>query len=156
MIYKQFLIVTFIFVLLFNIGCTNNKDKKNNEIPANIVNNPISATGKENTNILPKFKFNETNHDFGVIIQGEKVAFTYRFTNVGGSDLIIANTTASCGCTVANYDKNPIKPNKDGKIEVVFDSNSKIGMQHKTVNIMANTQPNNVTLSFTAEIVIPK
>jgi len=150
--------ILLLFIITFTFGCNNseNNNSSNEEISSDVVNNPLSANGKNNTGTLPKFQFSETNHDFGVIIQGEKVSYTYRFINAGGSDLLIASATASCGCTVANYDKNPIKPGKEGKIEIVFDSNSKIGIQHKAVSILANTQPNQVTLNFTAEVIIPK
>jgi hypothetical protein len=148
--------VILICAIVFSVSCSNKNPAIEKEIPSSLVNNPLSGSGKSNKEILPKFQFVETNHDFGVIIQGEKVSFTYRFKNVGNSALIISSATASCGCTVANYDKNPVGPGKDGKVEIIFDSNSKVGSQHKTVNILANTQPNLVTLNFTAEVVVPK
>jgi hypothetical protein len=153
--FDRIIIITLFCFFIFSISCSNDKNQKEKEIGADLVHNPISASGKSNTDILPKFKFSETNHDFGVIIQGEKVSYTYTFKNVGGSDLIITSASASCGCTVAHYDKNPIPPGKDGKIEIIFDSNGKTGMQHKAVSVMANTQPNQISLDFTAEIVVP-
>ena len=145
-----------ICLILVCSSCTNRESGDDKKISSNLVNNPLSGSKKAENGTLPKFKFDEINHDFGVIIQGEKVSYTYKYRNVGKSDLVISSASASCGCTVANYDKNPVPPGKDGKIEIVFDSNGKNGTQHKTVNILANTQPNLVTLSFNAEIVVPK
>jgi len=72
--------------------------------------------------------------------------------NTGNSDLIITKVEASCGCTVAKYSKEPVKPGEEGLIEVIFDTSGRNGMQHKTVTILANTQPNVTRLEFTAEI----
>ncbi|MBI5540935.1 MAG: DUF1573 domain-containing protein [Bacteroidia bacterium] len=139
-------------VMLF--ACNSSND---NTVNSDLINNPITASGNNgDTSLLPKFKWNEQVHDFGVIIQGEKVAYTYNFTNVGKSNLIISSVHASCGCTVPKYDTDPIAPGKTGKIEVVFDSSDRNGMQNKTLTVLANTQPNTVELHFSAEVVEPE
>lgn len=126
-------------------------------VSSDLINNPITASGNNSdTTLLPKFRWNEQVHDFGVVIQGEKVAYTYNFTNVGKSNLIISSVHASCGCTVPKYDTDPIAPGKTGKIEVVFDSSDRNGMQNKTLTVLANTQPNTVELHFSAEVVEPE
>jgi len=146
----------FIFLILsitFSSCKTNNKNTE--DINTDIVNNPITKDSND-TSSLPVFKFKNTEHDFGIIIQGEKVSYTYKFKNIGGSNLIISSAHASCGCTIPKYTKKPIAPNKEGEIEVIFDSSGRNGMQHKTVTIMANSQPSEVEISFTAEIVNPE
>ena len=66
---KAFIIISLIFLIF---GCNSEQD--NDNISANIVNNPITADN-ENPDMgdLPAFEFKEIEHDFGVIIQGEKV-----------------------------------------------------------------------------------
>ena len=90
-------------------------------LTTDIIDNPITA---DNTNVdeaqLPHFEFVEEVKDFGEIIQGEVVSTTFRFRNVGQTDLIISSATASCGCTVPEWSKEPIKPGEEGKIEVVI------------------------------------
>ncbi len=149
---KAFIIILLIFLIF---GCSNEQD--NDNISANIVNNPITADN-DNTDMgdLPTFEFKEIEHDFGVIIQGEKVSYTYKFKNVGGSDLILSSVRATCGCTIPKYDREPIATGKEGKIEVIFDSSGRNGKQHKTIMVLANTQPNKIELSFTAEIIVPE
>ena len=127
-----------------------------NEVNSDLINNPLSANNSSDTSILPKFKWREEIYDFGVIIQGEKVSHTFVFKNVGKSNLIISSVYASCGCTVAKYDKKPIAPGEEGSIEVVFDSAGKNGIQNKTITVVANTQPNKVELHITAEVVQPE
>ncbi|PIP54383.1 MAG: hypothetical protein COX07_05625 [Bacteroidetes bacterium CG23_combo_of_CG06-09_8_20_14_all_32_9] len=135
-------------------ACSSNND---NSINTDLINNPLTASGKNaDTSLLPKFKWAEQNHDFGVIIQGEKVSYTYTYTNIGKSNLIISSVHTSCGCTVPKYDTEPIMPGKNGKIEIIFDSSNRNGIQNKTLTVLANTQPNKIELHFTAEIVEPE
>ena len=47
-------------------------------------------------------------------------------------------------------------PGKNGKIEIIFDSSNRNGIQNKTLTVLANTQPNKIELHFTAEIVEPE
>lgn len=97
-------------------------------------------------------KFDTTGHDFGVVKDGEKVEWTYEFTNIGKSKLLITKVQASCGCTVPSYSDQPIMPGKRGKILIKFDSNGKEGEVTKNVTVYANTTPVNTELSFKATV----
>jgi hypothetical protein len=79
--------------------------------------------------------FAEEKHDFGKITQGEKVSYSFTFKNTGNSDLIVSNASASCGCTIPNYPKVPVKPGEESKIDVVFNSDGKSGLVEKTVTL---------------------
>jgi Protein of unknown function (DUF1573) len=96
--------------------------------------------------------FNKKEHDFGEIKQGDKVNYTFTFKNTGSNDLSIASANASCGCTVPEYTKDPIKPGKSGKMKVSFDSSGKTGVQTKTVTVRANTPTGYETLNIKATI----
>ncbi len=149
----KFTVFLIIISISFLFACSSN----NTEVTTDLINNPLSASNSNtNNSSLPKFKWNEQIHDFGVVIQGEKVSHIFTFTNVGKSNLIISSVHASCGCTVPKYDTEPVLPGKTGKIEVVFDSSDRSGIQNKTVTVLANTQPNTFELHFSAEIVVPE
>ncbi|HLP64382.1 DUF1573 domain-containing protein [Flavobacterium sp.] len=96
--------------------------------------------------------FNKKEHDFGEIKQGDKVNYTFTFKNTGNNDLTITSAQGSCGCTVPEYDKNPIKPGKSGKMKVSFDSTGKTGVQTKTVTVRANTPTGYETINIKATI----
>lgn len=91
-------------------------------------------------------KFDEMSYDWGKIKEGEKMTHVFKFKNTGNNDLIISDARGSCGCTVPEWPKEPIKAGKTGEIKVVFDSEHKSGPQSKTVTITANTEPSNVVL----------
>ena len=138
----------FIASLMF-LSCGNNTET----ISTDLVNNPNSASGKGDLSELPAFQFNTEEHDFGRISDGEKVSYTFKFKNSGKSDLIISDAKATCGCTVADYPKTPIKPGAESGITVTFNSEGKKGIQNKSVTLVANTQPNTKVLTIKAEIV---
>ncbi|ASZ15105.1 DUF1573 domain-containing protein [Chitinophaga pendula] len=88
--------------------------------------------------------FEKMTHDFGRIVEGEKVEYSFKFTNTGDKDLIILNATSSCGCTVPEWPKEPVKPGASGYMKVIFDSHGKDGYTEKAIHIQANTNPPDV------------
>ena len=100
----------------------------------------------------PKFKFEKTVYEFGVIKDGEKVQTTFKFKNVGKTPLIIADATATCGCTVPEYPTTPIKPGEEGRITVVFNSQGKVGLQDKSITITSNANPEAEKLHLVGEV----
>jgi hypothetical protein len=145
---KSFLVFALAIVLL--AACQNEKEDK---LSTDLINNPISADGDTSLNELPKFKFKTLEHDFGRIVDGVKVAYKFKFTNVGGSDLIISQVKPTCGCTATRFPHNPIKPGESAFIELTFDSSRRKGFNHKSASVVANTQPNVVNLQIKAMVI---
>lgn len=104
-------------------------------------NSSSKATGK-----VTSIKFDEMSYDWGKLKEGDKMTHIFKFKNVGNEDLIISDARGSCGCTVPEWPKEPIKAGKTGEIKVIFDSAHKNGPQSKTVTLTANTDPANVVL----------
>ena len=103
----------------------------------------------------PDIKFDEIKHDFGDIIQGDKVEHYFKFTNVGKEPLIISRIVTTCGCTAPTWPEKPVKPGESGKIKIVFNSTGKIGRQNKVVTILSNSVNQKEQLFIVANI-IPK
>ncbi|HNP49700.1 MAG TPA: DUF1573 domain-containing protein [Bacteroidia bacterium] len=140
---------------LMILGCgSGDQSVPENAINPDVVNNPISASGNQKGNV-PAYHFNDTVHDFGKIVQGEKVSFAFRFTNSGNGDLIIRAAQGSCGCTVPEWPKDPVKPGESGIINVTFNSEGKEGYQNKTITLIGNTIPNTYILTILAEVQKP-
>lgn len=83
---------------------------------------------------------------FDTINEGDKVERDFRFKNTGDKDLIIVRAFGSCGCTVPEYPKEPIKPGAEGKIHVTFNSAGKHDEQSKSVTLVCNTPARNEML----------
>ena len=82
--------------------------------------------------------FEEKTHDFGEIVQGEKVEYSFKFNNTGKADLVIEDAISSCGCTVPEWPKEPLKPGQSAYIKVIFDSAGKEGYTQKEVALKLN------------------
>lgn len=100
--------------------------------------------GTDSTKGTAVMTFEKMTHDFGRIVEGEKVEYSFKFTNTGDKDLIILNATSSCGCTVPEWPKEPVKPGASGYMKVIFDSHGKDGYTEKAIQIQANTNPSDV------------
>lgn len=104
---------------------------------------------------VPQMSFDETHFHFGEVEDGELVKHTFNFTNTGTGDLVIADATASCGCTTPSFSFMPIKPNETSTIEVTFNSANREGVQSKVITITTNAYPR-VRKVFIEGKVLPK
>lgn len=136
--------------LIFTSSCK----EQNKDITTNDVMNTKSADGDLNVD-LAEIKFEEETHDFGRITQGEKVAYAFKFKNIGKSNLIISAASGSCGCTIPEYPKKPILPGEEGIIDVVFASEGKSGIIEKSVTIVTNCEPSTRIIYIKANIIVP-
>lgn len=100
----------------------------------------------------PVFKFEKESYDFGQIAEGEEVKYSFVFKNIGKTPLIISDAAASCGCTVPEFSREPIAPNQEGKISVVFNSSGRSGMQNKVITVIANTVPAETELHLIGDV----
>lgn len=105
---------------------------------------------------MAEMEFEEETHDFGNIKQGDKVSHDFKFTNTGGSDLVIESAMGSCGCTVPEYPKTPIKPGESGVMKVTFNSAGKRGDVTKSVTIACNTKATMEKIKVKANIETPE
>jgi len=115
-----------------------------NEVPG------ASSANRTRTTIA----FDKTEHNFGVLNQGDKKDCIFRFTNTGSEPLIIEDCHASCGCTVPQWPKVPIAPGKSDEIRVAYNSAGKQGAQSKDITITANTTPVTIKLNIKANVLV--
>jgi hypothetical protein len=80
------------------------------------------------------YMWNETTHDFGKLVQNDPASVTFSVQNNGASPLIITTAKSSCGCTVAEYTKEPIKPGESGIVKATYNS-ARVGPFTKTVTV---------------------
>ena len=91
--------------------------------------------------------------DLGKVKEGQVVEVSFRFRNTGTKNLIIANVSASCGCTVPEKPEKPYAPGEEGVIKAKFDSRGRPkGEARKTVYVDANTSPVQHQLNFKVDI----
>lgn len=101
----------------------------------------------------PVISFDKDQHQFGTIFSGERVVYSFRFTNTGDAPLIITGTRSSCGCTAGDYTKDPVAPGQQGFVSVEFNSAGRSGFQSETLWVMTNSEPPDHRLHITAEVL---
>jgi hypothetical protein len=149
-------IVLLVSISFLVFSCDEKGKKEEKESLSGQVVGPTTEENKPiDTVNVSKFKFEESEFDFGSIKEGEVVKHIFKFTNVGKTDLVIENAKGSCGCTIPVYPKEPIPVGGSGEIVVQFNSKNKTGANQKFVNIMANTYPGMTNISIKAN-VLPK
>lgn len=134
-------------------ACKPGSDSKSGVIDPENINNPHSATGTDPNGKAPVMTFTEEVYDFGTITEGETVKHSFKFSNTGNAELIIASANASCGCTVPEFSKDPVRPGEEGKIDVEFNSSGKPGTNQKQVTVTYNGIPNSKELTIKANVI---
>ena len=112
------------------------------------LNNAAEKTGQAVIEIV------NPDYDFGEINQGESVSHNYKIKNIGSEDLIISSAKGSCGCTVPEWPKHPIKSGEEANVKVTFNSKGKKGNQSKRVTLLTNAIPNVKILTIKGKIII--
>ena len=131
-------------------SCHNGNNK---QLSGDLVTNPKSA--QNTTGKAAVIQFDRTEFDFGKILQGEVVSYTFHFTNTGDAPLIITSVDKSCGCTAGDYPRQPIDPGKSGEIKITYDSKGHQGFQSKALVVNSNTIPAQTTLRIKADVRTP-
>ncbi len=146
---RKHILIAWLFLVAFT-ACNNNSGN----LSTDVVKNPNTASGEVADN-LPVIEFEKEIHDFGKVIQGERVSYGFKFKNTGKSDLVITQVKTSCGCTVPKFKKEPIKPGEERIITVTFNSSGRKGIQNKTITVLSNCQPSTTVVRIKAMVIAP-
>jgi len=111
----------------------------------------FTAVAQDNTQ--PEFKFNEEKHDFGKIPQGTPVTTIFEFTNVGQAPLILSQVRPTCGCTIADYTKTPVKTGEKGIIKITYNA-AVASSFNKTIVVTSNAKTPTKNLYIIGEVVV--
>lgn len=101
--------------------------------------------------LIGEFKFNKETHDFGSIPYNKPASYEFSFTNAGTTPIIIQEVAPSCGCSVADFSKTPVKPNESGKIKVTYNAATK-GPFTKSFIVKSNTKTPIKTLTIKGNV----
>jgi hypothetical protein len=112
------------------------------EQPNHVAENVITDIADWIRNINPTSPSNHVVWDAMMKKQEAKAGDTsarlfFNVTNISASDAVIERVETSCGCTVAQIPSQPwiLKPQQDGKLDVVVDLRGKSGTLTKTITV---------------------
>lgn len=127
---KRIILIVVAFALVLGmVSC-----RKKGETPAGAK---LDAELLKDTTVIEFV--DSTTFYFDTINEGDKVEHTFRIKNAGDKNLLIARAFGSCGCTVPEYPKEPVKPGETASIKVTFNSSGKPNEQMKNVTVVCNT-----------------
>jgi len=144
---KKTLVIALTLVLALGIFSCRKKGEKSPEMALD------TEVLKDTTQIA---FVDSVNFTFDTINQGDKVEHNFRIKNVGDKNLVIARAFGSCGCTVPDYPKDPIKPGEVATIHVTFNSAGKSDAQNKDVTLVCNTPVRNEKLHLHGFVKVKK
>lgn len=147
---KFFRIALLVCLAMAMFSCKNDVNKK---LSGDLVTNPKSAQSPSDKK--PVLTFDKNEFDFGKIIQGEVVSYTFHFANTGNAPLLITGVEKSCGCTASDYPREPIQPGESGEIKITYDSKGHNGFQSKVLVVKSNTMPSQTAIRIKAEVRTP-
>jgi hypothetical protein len=131
---------------------TENGDHNHPKI-SDMISNPATANEPQ---VDPKkaaiIEFSEKLYQFGRIKAGTIVTHEFKFKNTGKNPLVIKDAVASCGCTVAEFPKEPIPVGGTGSIIAKFNSEGRNSMQAKYITVYANTIPGETKLAMEGDV----
>lgn len=116
---------------------------------------PTTTTSKPAaTTADPGYKFNTLEHDYGTIAKGSEPYCEFQLTNTSKEPLVIQEAHGSCGCTVPEYPKEPIKPGQTVTIKVRYDTN-RVGPFEKQVTVTFQGKDTPAVLKIHGKVEAP-
>jgi len=113
---------------------------------------PPSENGGDTA--APRLELPKPVHDFGRLRPLESVNCSIPLRNVGNVSLTISNLRSSCGCTVAELEKQELRPGEGTELHVTFTAGSTPGKTRKTVTFRTNDpEAATATIEICGEVI---
>lgn len=136
-------------------------DKENRVIGmGNPVHNPkvkelylMKITGEKQQEEAPLTEIGtfETEFDFGTFPMAEKQEHVFRLKNEGDKLLVIHDVVTSCGCTKVEYRKEPVRPNEEFELKVIYEAEES-GRFNKTLTVYCNAKDSPIRLRIMGSV----
>lgn len=95
----------------------------------------------------------KTIHDFGdIFIDDGAVTCDYTFKNIGSKPMLILSAVSSCGCTDAEWTREPIAPGKTGKVTATFKNEDGPYPFDKTITVYVSEMKKPVVLHLRGSV----
>jgi hypothetical protein len=105
---------------------------------------------------VAKISFSSYNHNFGQVIEGSVMSHDFRYYNTGALPLLVTRAIGSCGCIRAEFSDKILPPGDSAILNVIFNSQGRMGLQEKSVTIEANTFPTQTEIVISCDVIKTK
>ena len=97
-------------------------------------------------------QWNNTTQNLGDVAQNKPAKATFVLTNTGNTPLVLKNVKPSCGCTAADYTKEPIAPGASTQISATYNAKSP-GKFSKIVRVYTDQSDAPVLLTIKGNVI---
>jgi len=99
----------------------------------------------------PQAIVDQSEYNWGAVMQGEVVEHSFTVRNTGGAPLKIERVKPSCGCTTVDYNRE-IAPGSSGEITLRIETKKFQGTVKKTAQVSTNASRTSQQLIMTGKI----
>lgn len=89
----------------------------------------------------------QTVVDFGKFPMQEKKEHRFALTNTGNNVLAVQDVITSCGCTKAEYSKEPVRPGGTLEVKVIYEADEP-GRFNKSITVYCNAKESPLQLTI--------
>ncbi len=113
----------------------------------------LSTVAFAQSKITDAVKFASETINLGKIKQNQPATATFEITNISTKPLLIEQANPSCGCTVADYTKEPIAPGEKGFIKATYNAAGE-GEFTKSVTVKFAGIDETESLKISGEVIL--
>ena len=137
-----------------------NKENKVVAIGSPVLNPKIKdlyleiITGKKRVGAdksVTTVSMDQSEKNFGNIPLNEKREHIFKLVNTGNKPLVIYDVVTSCGCTKAEYGKEPVRPGETLELKVIYNAEDK-GRFRKNLTVYCNAEDSPLKLTVVGEV----
>lgn len=101
-----------------------------------------------------RIKFDKLKHDFERFSEdsGAKTC-VFRFTNYGSTPVAVAHVQTTCGCAVARYENEPVRPGETGEISITYNPQGRPGRFSRNALVRFSGKEQLVKLTLCGEVI---
>ena len=93
----------------------------------------------------------EAEKDFGSIPLNEKREHVFKLVNTGNKPFVVYDVTTSCGCTKAEYSREPVRPGDTLDLKVIYNAEDK-GLFRKSLRVYCNVEESPLKLTVVGTV----
>jgi hypothetical protein len=112
-----------------------------------------TVSGRNSENGAPAFEIKEEIHNFGKLLTGEVVVYSFTYRNAGTTKLEIVRTEAGCSCMSVEPVEKVVKPGESGTIQVIFNTSGLYGKQFQSCRVFSSKEGITMDIAVTAEVM---
>ncbi|MBQ3610059.1 MAG: DUF1573 domain-containing protein [Bacteroidaceae bacterium] len=103
--------------------------------------------GTKSSTTQTQVSVSQTVVDFGKFPMHEKKEHSFALINTGNNVLAVQDVITSCGCTKAEYSKEPVRPGGTLEVKVIYEADEP-GRFNKSITVYCNAEKSPLQLTI--------